>query len=735
MLAGRLPFRGDHPMAMTRSILHDVPESLSSLRDDVPPALDAVIVRALAKDAGDRFPSAAEFLAALGAADPSDAVALARPDATPAEGPAGQPGRASDTSSGSRRVLTLAGAVALLLVSVGTVVARARLDRAPTATTAVGENVHDVIAVLPFTVRGAPDLQYLAEGLVDLVSGKLDGAGSLRTIDPRAIVGRVRERKLDNLDPARGGELARSLGAGRFVLGQVVGVSPRLSLTARLYESDGSAAEPVMSIEGSVDSAFVLVDRLVTELLASSLSGANARVQRSAAQSSHSLDATREFLRGEQFHRRGQFDSASVAYNRAIGYDSTFALAHLMKSMNNAYTYDTDDYAAVVKADANSADLSERDRGMISAFLDQQAGRLASAEQKWTAHLQRYPDEVKALLWLGMLYNRANGRWGKPIEQSRPYFEKVIALEPENVPALHHLARLDAAAGFADSLARRERILDRVAPASEWATDVATMFMYLAHDSTRIATFVKNAANETLIVRIYAVWDAELAASGLVPLDSALLERVVARLRDVDPVARMANKFEPLHDIFTTDVATLERDYTLAALLAMQGRRDEAWAIQRRIAALPPFRAFASLHEDTPKALAARLHYIAGEKKEALALLRTMQFQLPQTANSLAITAGSAALFLRAELELEIGDPAVARGYYAGIVEGFTPADKLYLAVSYERLGQIADRSGRAAEAVSHYERFVHAWAGADPALLPQREAVEARLAVLRRPG
>src|SRR5262249_1356626 len=41
------------------------------------------------------------------------------------------------------------------------------------------------IAVLPFAVRGDPRFGYLGEGLVALLATKLDGAGEIRTVDPR----------------------------------------------------------------------------------------------------------------------------------------------------------------------------------------------------------------------------------------------------------------------------------------------------------------------------------------------------------------------------------------------------------------------------------------------------------------------------------------------------------------------------------------------------------------------
>src|SRR5262249_41760510 len=45
----------------------------------------------------------------------------------------------------------------------------------------------DVVAVMPFSVRGRPDYTYLAKAIMDLLSTALDGAGTLRAVDPQAI--------------------------------------------------------------------------------------------------------------------------------------------------------------------------------------------------------------------------------------------------------------------------------------------------------------------------------------------------------------------------------------------------------------------------------------------------------------------------------------------------------------------------------------------------------------------
>jgi eukaryotic-like serine/threonine-protein kinase len=78
-LTGRVPFDADSPVAVALKQVSEPPRPPSQLNPQIPPALDAVVLRALVKDPAGRFQSADEFSAALDAAevDPSGGTALA----------------------------------------------------------------------------------------------------------------------------------------------------------------------------------------------------------------------------------------------------------------------------------------------------------------------------------------------------------------------------------------------------------------------------------------------------------------------------------------------------------------------------------------------------------------------------------------------------------------------------------------------------------------------------------
>jgi eukaryotic-like serine/threonine-protein kinase len=67
-LTGRVPFEGESAVAVAMKQVSETPQRPSSISPQVSPALDAVVMRALEKEPGQRFQSADAFIAALDAA-------------------------------------------------------------------------------------------------------------------------------------------------------------------------------------------------------------------------------------------------------------------------------------------------------------------------------------------------------------------------------------------------------------------------------------------------------------------------------------------------------------------------------------------------------------------------------------------------------------------------------------------------------------------------------------------
>jgi hypothetical protein len=194
MVTGRRPFSAPDTMElfnMHRSA--PVPKLRDSAPEyaEIPPGLDGVVKKALAKDAADRFPSAVEFAEALddvaGRADSGRRASTAGARRPPSEEPAKPSGWGSRLLAGLAISTAVAGGVVLAM----------RRDRQPasrppiTAPSAVAGESAPTPAVVPPTPTPTPTIEG-AEGepiAVAPVDAALDGDAGAAALDPALYAG------------------------------------------------------------------------------------------------------------------------------------------------------------------------------------------------------------------------------------------------------------------------------------------------------------------------------------------------------------------------------------------------------------------------------------------------------------------------------------------------------------------------------------------------------------------
>ena len=303
LLTGRPPFIGPTPQAVLAAHVTEVPEDVSGHRASIPAALAEVIMKCLEKKPADRWQSSKELLAEL------EVIATPSGGITPT---------ATRPVAAVPRRRTWGVALATVgVVAIGTVAAV--LLRAPSGLALDP----DVLAVAPFDVLG-DDLDLWSEGLVDILSRSLDGAGPLRTVSPTLVIRRWDGRA----DPASAGQLGRATGAGLAVFGRLVGTSgDSVRLNASLFDVERSAVLGEVELRDASDRMDQLADTLTVALLTELGRTRPIGAVRHTSFASHTFAATKYFLRGEQQYRQSNWDSARVNYQRAVEIDSTFALA------------------------------------------------------------------------------------------------------------------------------------------------------------------------------------------------------------------------------------------------------------------------------------------------------------------------------------------------------------------------------------------------------------------------
>ena len=378
------------------------------------------------------------------------------------------------------------------------------------------------VAILPFEVRSSPELAYLADGMVDLLAGTMDGIGEIRVVHPRALLGTNSGAASGARRPS-GVELARRFGADYFVIGSVVSDGERVQLHASLHPTaNPSRPRGTAVAEGPVDSLFVLSQELSTQLLSAHLGVGAEQRMRGAGRRARTPGALRAYLEGEAHLRGGRYVEAADAFARAVAADSTFAVAHYRLSIASDWAgRPVAAEEAASQAVRYSGDLGIRDRRMFAALQAWRRGETGEAEQLYRAAVSEYPYDVDALYQLGEVLFHDGPFLGQSAELAREPFERVTAIEPEHFEALRHLARLAALRrdwAAVDSLT--ELLLQHLPPTEGYEPRAFATLLTAGPDERahayREARLASELANDVLATRVAVYGGALDAADSIV---------------------------------------------------------------------------------------------------------------------------------------------------------------------------------------------------------------------------
>jgi len=649
----------------------------------------------------------------------------------------------------------------------------------------------ELVAVFPFAFTGVGEPGFLGNGVVDLLSASLDGAGQLRSVHPTAYLARMSRQGTERLEPERARSWARRLGAELYVLGDVVATTNRVQISAAMYDEGRPEAIAQSSVEGETEQLFQLVDRLAADLIASRYGEPHERLTRVAAATTSSLAAFKAYVAGENAYRAARYAESIDALSQAVSIDSTFALGYYRLS-------DAADRAGRAELAQRSAEqalryrdrIGERERRLIEAQHTWRLGRSEDAERLGRSLVADYPDDIEAWLQLAEILVHGNPLRGRSSVEARPALEQVLARDPDHGEALIQLARIASIEGKraeADSLVRRvrasiqgsevvetrafrafalgdrpgQKLVTREILANPRGVPAVTALevAVMADDLDGSERFGRWLAGESRAPDLQAYGHRMLAQAALArgQWRRAKGELAIAAARDSIPALELRSLFAAFSFL---PLPASEMIEAREAISRWEPASRPAGAVEHTTAhiGLHPF-----LRLQRLALLDIRLGDTTGALRHARALERAVDSTAPgQVVRTLgqsirarvAASAGRisealAALesagweatapfvmaeaydrYLRGELLARSGREDEALGWFGSIAER-AAYELVYLAPSHLRQAEIYDRREDRREAAKHYRRFIELWREADRELQPVVDQARKRLAAL----
>jgi DNA-binding SARP family transcriptional activator len=358
--------------------------------------------------------------------------------------PVADPG---ERGRGRRALATLA----MIFVLAASVLVLAQLDLRNARVTPLNQQ----IVVAPFRIFGGDaSLEYLREGLVELLSTRMVDDTAARAIDAGAVIRAWRRAGITNAVDASRDTVIRTaarLGAERVIMGSVVGTPGRAIVSASVIGASSGEVRGEASVEGPMDSLTSLIDRLAGKLLLAQ-SGQDEQL---AERTTPTLPALRAFLTGFAPYANGDFAVAADRYARALRFDSTFALAALRLALAAERLNDFElQRRALDHAWRLRDGLSERDRAHLTALMGPDYPAAASrteAIDAWEAAARLAPNRPE--VWFGFASAVALSGESRlaetDLEKTGAALVRALELDPGFVAARLLQARLSERAATA----------------------------------------------------------------------------------------------------------------------------------------------------------------------------------------------------------------------------------------------------------------------------------------------
>ena len=500
------------------AVVKDQPAHLRAARPDLPPNLGLVIERMMEKVPEERFPTLQVVVEAL---QEGQATQM-----TPSL-PGVLTGRVSTASvpaiGRSRRIWPIASAVALLLMAGGgyawwrTRTPESGLGMARLASTTDFAKGRRVVAVLPVELLMGDESQaWLSISFADAMASGLVAREDILVVDRLRVTEAMNQLGEIPGKPLRSfGQLAKALNAEWLVQGTYQVVEGRVRMSIRVLDSATGTVLKQFSVERSEPKVLDIEDELQRRLPREMGLGSDDGGIRYRAKNPR----TRElFIKGNALFTQGGMDTLMLAKSmlqQALDLEPDYAPAHAamawtiselasMKSLSQGKFDESQVLFTEAKAHAERAIQLDPHNEMGFRALSSiklRRGDVDGASKAALEAIRMDPGDPRAYNVLADTFAGLPGEENHLV--ARRYFEKALALDPDNAQAHYRYAVLLQNDGDLEDALRHADRTTELHPSTEFAyVTAADALLWMGRASeaeVRIASGMKEAPGSSVL--------------------------------------------------------------------------------------------------------------------------------------------------------------------------------------------------------------------------------------------
>jgi eukaryotic-like serine/threonine-protein kinase len=437
MLTGQTPFRGEHEAAMVYSIVNENPVPMINYLPDLHPEIIRIIERALEKDPGDRYQSAADMISELRRMrKKSSGIETVHPVSS---------NKTEHRSSGITVTMpALKSRTGFIVIgTAGLLVAGLIYFLTPSSPSRVAERDVRTIAVLPLeNLSPDPDDQYFSDGVHEDIIIHLSRIAGIGVIARSSVLSYDRESRTIQT-------IARDLNVATVLEGSVRRSGDLVRVAVQLIDVESNRTLWADSYERNLTDLFTIQSSIAQEIASAlrvNLSDSEReRIEQRPTDIFEAYDLyvrAREYINSVKDHKTN-IENGITVLNHAVNLDPEFAEAYALLSTAHAsmywYGYETSqdwienawkyaEKALQLQPDSPDAHLA------MSYYYYFGFRNYEKAQEHISAAHAQMPNNAEIYTITAAIQRRV-GKW----DESTRNFEKALSLDPLNLDIRNNL--------------------------------------------------------------------------------------------------------------------------------------------------------------------------------------------------------------------------------------------------------------------------------------------------------